>query len=317
MTASSSTTLPDQPLWRDMDQEATRQLHAALAGVEKERGTLSRLAGLMGGAAGQAAQLGAQGMALMPGLSERIQGAARKAIEGAYSVAILGLAEKRPGVTAPTQQAAPGRIPSEMRENLSQMAVAVSGALGGFGGFLTMMPDVGFTTLTIMREIAAIAQEEGEDLSSPDTRRACLEVFALEHYGTRPQQGEGDPDGISAGENKELGFFAARALLRGRPLVLLMAEVAGHYGLGLSRKLAAQMVPVAGALCGAALNSAFLAHYRAVARAHFTIRRLERNHGDAVRAAAEAWRGSQPAPGKATPKGPAPEPEGQDVSYTG
>jgi hypothetical protein len=39
-------------------------------------------------------------------------------------------------------------------------------------------------------------------------------------------------------------------------------------------------------VAGAALNAAFLAHYRNLALAHFTIRRLERQHGkDKVRAA--------------------------------
>ena len=60
---------------------------------------------------------------------------------------------------------------------------------------------------------------------------------------------------------------------------MLLSEVSSHYGLALSRKVSLQMMPVAGALCGASLNAAFLAHYRALARAHFTIRRLERTHG--------------------------------------
>jgi hypothetical protein len=66
--------------------------------------------------------------------------------------------------------------------------------------------------------------------------------------------------------------------------------VASHYGLALSRKVSLQMMPVAGALCGASLNAAFLAHYRSLARAHVTIRRLERLHGDGVREAVEAIR---------------------------
>ncbi len=131
--------------------------------------------------------------------------------------------------------------------------------------------------MTIMREIARIAREEGEDLSTADARRACLEVFALK------------PIAAASGES-ELGYFSARAVLRGRPVVMLLSEVASHYGLALSRKVALQMMPIAGALCGASLNAAFLAHYRSLARAHFTIRRLERQHGGEVREAVESIR---------------------------
>ena len=46
-----------------------------------------------------------------------------------------------------------------------------------------------------------------------------------------------------------------------------------------------------GAAAGAAVNLAFLEHYRGIAKAHFTVRRLERRHGAAlVRAAYETLR---------------------------
>lgn len=271
MNADHDTHLPSASFMsRDMDGEALAQLHQVLEQVEKGRGTLVRLADLMGGAVGRATQLGLQGLAMAPGLKAMVQKITETAIEQAFRIAILGIEREGPMVSR------------KLRENVMQAAVAVSGAAGGFGGFAGMAPDIGFTTLAIMREIATIARENGENLNDEDTRRACLEVFALRSVAT----GRRDE-----GEENELGFFAARGLMRGQPLVMLMAEVAGHYGIALSRKLAAQMVPVAGGLCGAALNSAFLAHYRAVARAHFTIRRLERTHGTAVKDAAQAYQG--------------------------
>jgi hypothetical protein len=49
--------------------------------------------------------------------------------------------------------------------------------------------------------------------------------------------------------------------------------------------MAAQAVAVLGALGGAAVNLAFTEHFQDVARAHFTVRRLERIYGaDVVRA---------------------------------
>jgi hypothetical protein len=68
----------------------------------------------------------------------------------------------------------------------------------------------------------------------------------------------------------------------------LLAAVAARFGAPVGVKLAAQAAPVVGAAGGAAVNLAFLEHYRAVARAHFAVRRLERTHGTtAVRAAYE------------------------------
>ncbi|MDF7674254.1 EcsC family protein [Acetobacteraceae bacterium ESL0709] len=270
--SGQNTHLPSTTLnFRPLDTEALEQIQYVLSEVEAGKGVLVRLADLMGGAVGQAAKMGMQGIALVPGLQEKLHKISEFSLNQAFSIAILGMKKREK------------RQRSIMKENVAQAAVAVSGAMGGFGGIFSMAPDISFTTLTIMREIAAVAVENGENLEEEDTRRACLEVFALSSLVT----------GSKEKSEKELGFFAARALMRGQPLVLLMAEVAGHYGLSVSRTFAAKMVPVAGALCGASLNTAFLAHYRAVARAHFTIRRLERTYGASVREAAETCRGGE------------------------
>jgi hypothetical protein len=51
------------------------------------------------------------------------------------------------------------------------------------------------------------------------------------------------------------------------------------------------MVPVAGALSGAALNLVFMQHYQDVARGHFIVRRLERQFGpDLIREAYQSLR---------------------------
>jgi EcsC protein family len=45
-----------------------------------------------------------------------------------------------------------------------------------------------------------------------------------------------------------------------------------------SEKLAAQAVPMIGAVGGALINSIFIDHFQAMARGHFIIRRLERTY---------------------------------------
>ena len=54
----------------------------------------------------------------------------------------------------------------------------------------------------------------------------------------------------------------------------------------LSEKAAAQAIPIVGAAGGAVINLLFIDHFQTMARGHFTVRRLERQHGvDAVREA--------------------------------
>ncbi|HEX3349603.1 MAG TPA: EcsC family protein [Acetobacteraceae bacterium] len=181
----------------------------------------------------------------------------------AFDVAIVGLDDETP-LTALTPLRA-------------RLAAALSGAAGGAAGVIGFFPDVAFTTLVILRSIARVARDEGEDLSDEAARRACLEVFAFGAPGARAAE---------AGEESE-GYWTARLVLQGVPLMRLMTQAASRFGIALSQKLALQAVPVAGAAGGLLVNTAFLEHYRALAEGHFVIRRLERTYGtDAVRAAA-------------------------------
>jgi hypothetical protein len=65
-----------------------------------------------------------------------------------------------------------------------------------------------------------------------------------------------------------------------------LGAIAARFGGPVALKLSAQAVPVVGAAAGAAVNIAFLEHFRSIAEGHFTVRRLERLHGAvAVKAA--------------------------------
>jgi hypothetical protein len=239
----------------ELDEPARRDLADALNRLEQGRGVIVRLADLVGGAVGLAGRFGLRQMGMNHGVQNKFAGIAEAALARAYDVAIIGLAREPPE-----------------RAGLTRAAVIASGAASGFAGLAGFLPDATFTTLAIMREIARIAAAQGEDLESVDARRACLEVFAF--------RSAADSD------ESELGYFSARLLFQGRPFTLLLSEVAARSGLVLGEQFSLQMVPIAGAVAGASLNAAFLAHYRNLAMAHFTIRRLERRHGrDIVRAA--------------------------------
>ena len=100
-----------------------------------------------------------------------------------------------------------------------------------------------------------------------------------------------------------IGFAAARFIAErgvfaeGVPvLVRLIAQMASRFGMVVTRKLAAQAVPVVGALGGAAVNYAFIDRCQDVARAHFVVCKLERRYGkDTVRAAYERLSRESPA----------------------
>src|SRR5205085_1524600 len=107
---------------------------------------------------------------------------------------------------------------AQFEARTSRAAAAASGAVGGFAGVAGLLPDVALTTLLIMRRIAAIAVEEGETTADTATRAACIEVFAI---------GGGGPDEPWAtAEPADLGYWGARLMLQGRPLVMLISEAA-------------------------------------------------------------------------------------------
>jgi hypothetical protein len=264
-----TTTMPTVP--DRLPPPVQEELAEALRSLRRGRGLVVRLADLMGMAVGSAGGLAMRAMIRGMGagsgtgrVPEKIRGLAEAALARAFDIAILGLPE---GV-----RLSPG-------PRATQAVVTLSGAIGGFYGMAGLVPDATFTTLAIMREIARLARDEGEDLTSEAGRQACLEVFLLSP-DARLREATGESD---------LSYFSARLVLQGRPVLALLNQAGARYGLVLSDKLALQAVPVLGALCGAAVNHAFLAHYRDLARAHFTLRRLERAYGETrVRAAALA-----------------------------
>jgi hypothetical protein len=241
----------------DLPPVAVEELAQALARLRDGGGAVVRVAQRL-------AQMGAA--PLLRGLGANAGGAleqiARASLERAFDAAVVGL----PSTYSDERRRLPGgRLGSAAT---SHFVTAVSGAVSGAAGLLGAVPDAALTTLLIMRQIAAVALAEGEDLADEDARRACLEVFALD-----------------AGD--EGGYWGARLMLRGAPIAGILAQAARPWGLALTEKLAAQAAPVVGAAGGALVNTAFLAHFRTLARGHFTVRRLERTYGAAaVRAAA-------------------------------
>ena len=250
-----------------LPEEARAELTGALSRIRGSRGLVVRVSELLASVVGSAAAMGLRGLRPPESVASRARVVAEAALRRAFDIAVL----RMPGTG----------LRARFEARTSRAAAAASGAVGGFAGMAGFLPDVTITTLLIMRRIAAIAREEGETTTDPGTRAACLEVFAL--------GGAGADEPWNPGEPSELGYWGARLMMQGRPLVMLLSEAAGTYGLRISQKFALQAVPLVGAAGGAMVNGAFMAHYEGLARAHFVIRRLERTYGAAaVRNAAAA-----------------------------
>jgi hypothetical protein len=71
-----------------------------------------------------------------------------------------------------------------------------------------------------------------------------------------------------------MAFLATRMALRGASMQALIAKVAPRLAHVLGQKLAAQSVPLLGAVAGAATNYAYASYYRDMAHVHFRLRRL-------------------------------------------
>jgi hypothetical protein len=159
----------------------------------------------------------------------------------------------------------------------TQTALAgISGAVGGFAGLPGAIAELPLTITMILRAIQDVAEAYGFDPDAEPTRREILRVF-----------GSGSP--LSEDDGVNTSFIGARLTLNGPALGSMIATVAPRLSAALGQKLAAQMVPVLGAVSGAALNMAFVNYYREMAHVRFGLLAMGLSHGpDRVLAAFEA-----------------------------
>jgi hypothetical protein len=200
----------------------------------------------------------------------RLVDATRKSIEAAFDVA------------ARTIDGNSSRAPSDWWH---KVAVGTTGAAGGAFGLPALVIELPVSTTIMLRSIADIARSEGEDIWTTESKLECIQVLAL--------------GGVSQKDDAaETGYFATRAAMskavsdalrhiaekgiieKGAPaIVSLIVAVASRFSITVSEKVAAQAVPILGAVGGAVINTLFMDHFQRMARGHFIVRRLERVHG--------------------------------------
>jgi len=215
-----------------------------------------------------------KGFSLLPkGWSEIVAASTSKALEAAFHSAVMTMSEIR---EAPAANA------------LHKFMVAGTGAAGGFFGLFALTVELPLSTTLMMRSIADIARSEGQQITNPEVKIACMEVFAF--------------GGPGKGDNAaEAGYFAVRAALaktvadatkhvaakglseKAAPaFVRLLAQISSRFGIQVSEKIAAQAIPIIGAVGGAVINTLFMDHFQSMARGHFVVLRLEKKYGKEI-----------------------------------
>ncbi len=244
-----------QPGLSGSDRESLR---AAVAALERQS-FASRIARLTG------RQVGLFGQSLPPELHQAALNAAQRALSVALNVALSSL------------EGAPRGDTTRFHRRLAAFAGGVGGAVG-LAGLPIELP---LSTTIMLRSIADIARNEGENLREPETGLACLEVFALGgHAGDNVLEGGylAIRGLLAKSVSDAARFVAARGMAQesAPALARLLSQLSSRFGVVVSQKAAAQAAPVLGALSGAAINLAFTEHFQTLARGHFTMRRLER-----------------------------------------
>jgi hypothetical protein len=178
--------------------------------------------------------------------------------------------------------------------------VTSSGALSGFFGATTgfgtaiFASELTLTTKFLMRTIMDIARSEGEDNYTLEGHMACLEVFALggeskddddletSYYTTRIAINSAVNNVSAAGVKVGLETLVKGASTLGSGVLSnFVSKIATRLSLLISEKFLAQALPIVGAIGGGGLNYVFVDHFQKMATSHFTIKRLERQYGEA------------------------------------
>ncbi len=135
------------------------------------------------------------------------------------------------------------------------------GAAGGFGGLPSAMAELPITTTILLRSIQGVAAQYEFDPAERNVQFDCVEVFSA-------------AGPLSRDDGADLAFISTRLAVTGPTVQGVIARVAPRLATVLGQKLAAQTVPVLGAVAGAATNYAYTSYYQEIAHVHFGLRRL-------------------------------------------
>lgn len=144
---------------------------------------------------------------------------------------------------------------------LNSAVSAAMGAAGGAGGLPTALAELPVTTTLLLRVIEGVAVEHGFDPKSESVRFDCVQVFSA-------------AGPLAQDDGSDLAFLTTRMALSGKAVQAVIHKVAPRLAVVMGQKLAAQTVPILGAVAGAATNYAYTNYYQEMAHVHFSLRKL-------------------------------------------
>lgn len=182
-----------------------------------------------------------------------------------------------------------------------KIGVMATGSIGGFFGLPGLFIELPVTTTIMMRAILDIARGEGFSISEEETKLECLKVLAFTGNTNKADDSAESGyyltrivlDQISKVVSDELSKIAAAKATAeatktaannisittvGKKLAEYIEIIAARLGINLTEKMAAQVVPVIGAVTAATLNALFTDFYQNMAKGHFAILKLENKY---------------------------------------
>ncbi len=243
MTDRTAGPLHDQSIAAPLDALTEGEIGALVRRARSAGGPLMKAITFAGGKAETWLQV------LPPGVKTALEGATADALEYAYGAAsaVRGM------------RAAP-----DMGRWGHRVAVALSGGAGGFAGLASSLVELPATVSIMFGAIQKIAGRYGFDPQDERVRMECLTVFA-----------SGTP--LRADDGVDISFLASRVALTGAGVHAMIGRIAPKLTVVLGQKLAAQAVPVVGAVAGAGVNLAFLRYYEELAHVRFGLLKIARD----------------------------------------
>lgn len=185
-------------------------------------------------------------------LLDRLPGPVRAQLDGATETALR--------LAVQGAQASRRAVPDQAPWVNTALSTAM-GAAGGFGGLPSALVELPATTTMLLRAIQGAAAREGFDPAAPSVMFDCVRVFSA-------------AGPLERDDGADLGFLTLRLTLSGSAMQRLIAAIAPRLAAVLGQKLAAQTVPVLGAVAGAGTNYLYARYYQEIAHVHFGLRRL-------------------------------------------
>jgi len=173
---------------------------------------------------------------------------------------LTGATERALRLSVQAAQSSRRAVPDQS-EWVNTAVTTAMGAAGGFGGLPGALVELPATTTMLLRAIQGVAAETGFDPATQSVQFDCVRVFSA--------AGPLDFD-----DGADLGFLSVRMTLTGGAMQKLIATVAPKLATALGQKLAAQTVPILGAVAGAGTNYVYTRYYQQIAHVHFGLRRL-------------------------------------------